>query len=266
MVEWDGDERRRMNQLLGVRDSPPTYANLCRLMRAWLFSIPFHNLDLLAGESPMKLERATERCLDGRGGGCHVHAAGFCALLRASGYNASLASATIGAPEDHLLVVVRLDGLRYWVDVGNGQPYVRPFCDTRTESYSHLGWSVRTTPVDAGVRLERRSPDQPVWRQVYVTAAPNRTWGSFSESIERHHTERGFGPFLTGLRAVRIEAQRMRTLRDDVFTEYDESGFRKERLVSEKAIVDAAQQLVPGRDLARCAVRAWWQCRESSLA
>lgn len=266
MVNWGPSERQQMLQRLNLCQAPPTHRYLGRLVRNWLFTIPFHNLDLLIGESPREEEEATARCLSGRGGGCHVHAAGFYALVQSLGFSASLASATISSPEDHLLVTVLIDDERYWIDVGNGQPYLQPFPSSRSTNFSHLGWTIRTTPVESGIRLERTSVDQPQWRTVYTTTDANKRWEDFSDAIERHHTESGFGPFLTGLRAVDIGMSRMRTLRNEILTEYDDDGFHKTPLPDEKAIAAMAAQFVPGQQRARRAVRQWLERSHSACA
>lgn len=257
MVNWGASERYQMLQRLNISQAPPTHGYLCRLVESWLFSIPFHNLDLLISESPRDQDEAALNCLNGRGGGCHVHAAGFCAFIQSLGFSASLAAATIGAPEDHLIVTVLIDDERYWVDVGNGQPYIQPFPSSKPLVLSHLGWTLRTTPVESGIRLERTSVDQPQWRTVYTTSDVDKKWKDFSDAIERHHTESGFGPFLTGLRVVDIGPNQMRTLRDDILTEYSDRCFQKSRLQNEETIAEIAAEFVPGRNRARRAVREW---------
>ena len=263
MVDWGVSERQQMLQRLNTSHAPPTYRYLRQLVEQWLISIPFHNIDLLNEESPVEHHKAAANCLNGRGGGCHVHAAGFCALIQSLGFSASLASATIGAPEDHLLVTVVIGHERYWVDVGNGQPYIQPFPSSKATLLTHLGWTIRTTPVESGILLERTSADQPQWRTVYTTTNINKRWRDFSDAIERHHTESGFGPFLNGLRVVDIGPTRIRTLRDDVLTEYNGRAFHKTRLQSEDAIAEMAAQLVSGPKRARNAVRRWFQRSQS---
>lgn len=246
-----------MLRSLGLIAEPPTLEFLCRLIRAWLFTVPFHNLDLLSGESPYDEEGAAEKCLHGHGGGCHVHAAGFRALLATLGFNASLASASIGAADDHLIISVRFDDGLYWIDVGNGQPYLMPFPDSREQLISHLGWQIRSVPSDSGVRLLRKFPDRREWHQIYETNSPLKTWEHFARSIRRHHEESGFGPFLTGLRVVEIGSHQMRTLRDDILSVYNRSGSRTTRIKSDTELIAVATDIVPQRSLAIRAVRSW---------
>lgn len=202
----------------------PTLNSLRQLIRAWMFAQPFHNVDLLAasleGGRSLTHAQAIERCAHGLGGPCHVQAAGFLALLIASGFDAALASATINVPDDHVVVLVRLGGRVWLCDVGNGQPYLEPFPSDAPQCFSHLGWNISTRTIPNGIELRRSSPDRPDAHVVYRASLEPRSWSDFAATIDRHHQQPGFGPFLTGLRAVRIRADEMITLRDTTLTVY----------------------------------------------
>lgn len=224
MVELKSSERDRLLALLGCEQVLPDEAGLRQLQRAWLLHQPFHNLDLLAarssGRGTLTPEEGLSRCLSLLGGPCHVQALGFCALLRSIGIHATLCGAQISRPSDHLLVRTML-GAKVWLsDVGNGQPYLEPFPAVGYHAQAHLGWEIRTTGDSDSVVLERRSPDQPAWKRVYVANTSPRTWQAFAGAIHQHHSDPGFGPFLTGLRAVRIGASEMITVRNEVVTVY----------------------------------------------
>lgn len=261
-------ERNHLLGRLGCAAVHPDGAGLAWLQRAWLFHQPFHNLDLLAAtwthRGSLSADEAVQRCLDLHGGPCHVQALGFLALVRSIGFDAGLCGATIGHPDDHLLVRVAVGGATWLCDVGNGQPYVEPFPLERGHVQHHLGWEMRTTALSGGLRLERRSPDQPAWRTVYAADARPRAWHEFAATIERHHAEPGFGPFLTGLRAVRIGATEMVTLRDNVVTTYGHAGYQRDDLASEDI---AAWLTGPMRmaDLPVQAAIAAWQAARSAV-
>lgn len=218
---------------LGVAPEPPSLSFLGTLQRRWCLTQPFHNLDLLAaagaGAAPLGPDEALARCAEGLGGPCHVHASAFLAVARHLGFEATLAGATVTFRDDHLLV--RVDAAGCWlVDVGNGQPYLVPFSTIAADQQHHLGWTVRTTPGEGGVLVERASPDQPVFRRVYEAWPTPRTWSDFEPSIRKHHATRGFGPFLTGLRVVRIGENEMVTVRDDMVTRYRRGGVERTSL------------------------------------
>lgn len=220
----------RLLARLDVGELRPDTASLRRAQRAWCFTQPFHNLDLLAavatGAPPLGPEAALERCAAGLGGPCHVQAAAFEALLARIGLDTTLVGAAVSHPDDHLLVKVAADRIWY-CDVGNGQPYLEPFADSTVVVQQHLGWVVRSTPVAEGLLVERASPDQPAMRRVYMAKPDPRSWRDFEATIARHHRQPGFGPFLTGLRIVRVGPTEMITVRDDVVTRYRSSGVER---------------------------------------
>lgn len=203
--------------------SAPDSDYLAALQWRFLCASPFHNLELLAGTSPRTAEAAIEAVVAGRGGPCHVQAAGFLALLRHLGFDADLAAATIRQPGDHLVVVVRT-GLQRWVcDVGNGHPYRRPFGVDGTTRSEHLGWTFAASGDGVGLQLGRRMPNG-AWRVVYRVDLRPRRFADFAGIIDGHHGQAGFGPFLTGLRAVLIDDDRVVALRDLELKRYSRLG------------------------------------------
>ena len=220
--------------VLGIPQRMPSLVYLAELQRAWTMSQPFHNVDLLAGfaEGRRALDRedAWGRCLRGLGGPCHVQASGFLRLLEGLGFDAHLAAGTIAHPADHLLVAVHV-GRGSWIcDVGNGHPYLVPFPLKGAWESTFLGWSFRTSASDGELLLEQRTPGASHWRRVYSARADVVSWSHFAPAIERHHHEPSFGPFLTGLRGVRVEPDRVLTVRDDVFTVHACTGVQQRQL------------------------------------
>jgi arylamine N-acetyltransferase len=221
--------RDRLFDQLGVKIPQADLEGLSTLVRAWLLGMPFHNLDLLAAtlgdRRSLTAAEALSRCMNGLGGPCHVHALGFMSILEAAGFEAELCAATIGQPDDHLLVRVVLNGKIYLCDVGNGQPYLTPFGLDSVTEVTHLGWRIVSEPIEQGIRLKRWSPDLPAGRVVYKASQAPRRWADFADAIHHHHSSLGFGPFMTGLRAVRIHDDRMETLRDTLWTTYRQDGY-----------------------------------------
>lgn len=249
------------------RGEPATPARLAELQRAWCFAQPFHNLDLLAGarrgEPPLDREAALARCADGLGGPCHVQSWGFLSLLRLAGYEARLCGATISAPDDHLLVHVTVGAGAYLCDVGNGHPYLTPFPLDRVHEQRHVGWRIRSVPDGDELVVSRCSPDQPVWRVVYRARPVARTWEDFALAIERHHRDPGFGPFLSGLRVVRIGATSMTTVRDAQVITHHERGFDRARFDDAALVHFIANDLGLAALPVGEAVTAWCAAREA---
>lgn len=223
LARMAAEEAARLCSRFGVTTAQQDLATLTRLQWEWLKWSPFHNLDLLAGASgfacPLDAEDSLRRVLEGAGGPCHVQATAFIALLRALGFDAWLAAASIGAPNDHLVAVVALPDDCYVCDVGNGHPYVQPFPLQRVQEIERYGWRFRSAPCPGGLVLRRRLPDGR-WRQVYTVDPTPRGLAFFESTIRLHHGTAGFGPFLSGLRAVRMDEHVMLTLRDRAYTRH----------------------------------------------
>lgn len=258
-------ERLALCERLGIVAEPPSEDFLASLQRAWVLMQPFHNIDLLAAwfldGQPLAPEEAIQRCIAGLGGPCHVQSVTFLRLAQSLGFEASLCGATITHPDDHLLVRADVGGRTFYCDVGNGHPYLMPFPADRAQRQEHVGWVVLSTPLGGGIVVDRTSPDQPALRRVYQVAPTPRRWSDFGPTIDRHHTEPGFGPFLTGLRVVRIGERSMVTLRDDVCTRYSPDGFARSFVHPSTLRTFLADELGLGALPVEAAVRAWCSTR-----
>lgn len=230
---WDGVRAMTAEEVHQVSSRMRSRDHTCFRELFWHFldAFTFHNLELLAGCSPRDPEQCIRAVAEGRGGPCHVAATGFLSLLRALGYNAHLAAATIGAPGDHVVVMVEVDGERVVADVGNGHPYLVPFPLKGEVAFAHHGWRFQARGDGARVVLTRTFEDQRT-KQVYCVDATPRTFDDFQNIIDCHHEQEGFGPFLSGVRASRVGDELIVTLRDFELTRYSVAGVRRRRVLS----------------------------------
>lgn len=236
----DADERQRMLRILRLQaaniDRPDGQSEvLTQLQWRFLQTSSFHNLELLAGVSPRTVEQAIEAVLEGRGGTCHVQATAFLALLRGLGFEAHLVAATISQPSDHMAVLVRGASGDVICDVGNGHPYRRPFCLHGRTTIDHLGWYFVAEGRGERLILRRRLQDGS-WKRVYELDPRPRRFSDFRAIIDSHHERAGFGPFLSGLRAVNIQDDVVVTLRDCRYRRYGATGVRERRVANCAAI------------------------------
>lgn len=246
--------QRAYLERLGVSSVSVDLAGLTALQVAHLRALPFHNLCLLAGDGAdpglPSVEAAVEAAVRGQGGTCHLLSPPFVALLRSLGFEAWLAGGSVGAPGDHVVGVVRLREGLFVCDVGNGHPYLQPFrLDAGAHEQTAYGWRFVFEPCpegDAGAphRLRRRLADG-TWKTVYTLDPRPVEYASFAAIIREHHTRVGFGPFMTGLRAVRITEDVLVTLRDRQLERFHRSGL----LASRREVGDDE---AIGRVLARC--------------
>lgn len=235
---------------MGVRFERPDFATLHSLLRAYLGRVPFHNLHMLAryGRAP-----TTEEILGdmrrGHGGPCNVMNPFFAALLARLGYHTELHSGTIQKPDCHIVLCVRLDGRTYWIDAGNGHPYLEPVAlgDEAPRVFAGLTFRLAPRAGDA-YAVEHVSPGSSAWVTNYTFPLAPRPLRFFAAMIEEHHTKPGFGPFLTGLRLIRFPEGALTAIRDDVLLT-GQTNIQKERLHDRRALLDAVARHFGDLDL-----------------
>ncbi|TGO03359.1 hypothetical protein PN36_08185, partial [Candidatus Thiomargarita nelsonii] len=205
--------------------TPPVPLDLIYLTQvqwAYLCHSVFHNLYLLAGyAAPLTAQDSLNSILANQGGPCHVQTVGFLSLLRGLGFHAHLVAATINAPNDHLVIRVDLANQSYLCDVGNGHPYRRPFPLDKADEQAWMGWRFRTQPENGQLCLQRWLRR---WKTVYWADLSPCHFDDFADSLAHHHTQKGYGPFLQHLRAVRIFPYGLLSIRNGVYERYSMIG------------------------------------------
>jgi N-hydroxyarylamine O-acetyltransferase len=224
---------------LGLQAARPDLPALRRLLRAYLSKIPFQNVGMLArsGRAPMRAE-ILDDMRRGRGGPCNVMNPFFAALLSGLGYEVSLLSGSMAAPDCHIALTVEAEGRSYWVDAGNGHPYLEPVAFGDGAPRAHAGLTYRLAPRgDATFAVEHRFPGATEWKTSYILERTPRPLGFFARMIEQHHTEPGFGPFLTGLRIVRFPGGALTAIRDAVLLT-GRAGRSRTPIADRRALLD----------------------------
>jgi len=112
-------------------NAEPTAECLKKLVQCHLFTVPFENLDIFHGHTEPSLETAAlfEKIVTNRRGGYCFELNGlFCKLLEAVGFTCFCSMARITFKKDyinpiaHRVILVDIDGKRYFCDVGFGGP------------------------------------------------------------------------------------------------------------------------------------------------
>ena len=213
---------------LGVRFERPDLEALRALLRAYLGRMPFQNVSMLAryGRAPTQAEILKDM-RSGRGGPCNVMNPFLAALLAALGYEVRLLSGSMQQPHCHIALLVEIAGRGYWVDAGNGHPYLEPVAlgDEEPRSFAGLTLRLATRGGLGAYAVEHRppagSPASPeaareaAWRTSYTLTLTPRPLRFFAAMIEQHHTQPGFGPFLLGLRLIRFPNGALTAIRDN---------------------------------------------------
>jgi len=203
-------------RLVGMRRRPPSLDYLTLLLRACYARIPFQNLSMLTGpRRPPTIAEITAMMLRGLGGPCDVNNFFLCALLHRLGFNVGLLPASMSEPDCHIGLSVALDGQKYWMDFGNGFPYLTPLPIVHDASAVHIGFRYQLEIRDgrASVRQNALGEKQTVVNQIIALREVHYSY--FDAMRARHYGEPGFGPFLSGVRINRWELKRGFIMRDN---------------------------------------------------
>lgn len=191
----------------------PSLSLLNTLIEKTLRHIPYHNLTVLVRpRRPPTPEEIRHDFLSGIGGPCAVVNAGFASLLHALGFTVSLLPATIDHKQDcHVAILVSLQGRTYYVDVGNGKPYLcaAALGDAPRVYGETFPWRLVWRSVANQFELlhgKRMGDDEISWSSApAICFNPRRTvkYTYFRPMIERSRTDRSYGVALRSLRLCR---------------------------------------------------------------
>lgn len=205
-------------RLLGLSRQLPSMRYLTAILRACFTRVPFQNMSMLVGpRRPPRADEIVDTMLRGLGGPCDVNNFFLCALLHQLGFDVGLLSASMNEPDCHIGLLVCIGRGKYWVDYGNGFPYLTPLLVEDGARATHLGF---------GYRLRVRGVQVSVRQNVLGGAATNTNqtfalqqvhYSHFNEMRVRHYGEIGFGPFLSGVRINRWELTHGFIMRDNIF-------------------------------------------------
>jgi arylamine N-acetyltransferase len=228
----------------------PSVDALGRLISRYLGRVPFQNVTMLARpRRAPTLDEIVDDALSGRGGPCGVMNPFMAALLHRLGYDVCLLSGSMQEPDCHIALEVRIEKQRWWLDVGNGHPYLElvRLGDEVPRTYAGLTWRVRRLETEC-FAVEHLFPEAADWKTSYTFTTAPRPFSFFAGMIEAHYTRPGFGPFLLGLRLIRYPQGHMDALRDRIRLNGAGPVTRKE-LPDREAILEAAQQIAGGVEL-----------------
>jgi N-hydroxyarylamine O-acetyltransferase len=223
---------------LGVPIARPDLATLRALIRAYLGRLPFQNVVMLTrlGRAPTVGE-ILDDMRRRRGGPCNVLNPFLAALLAQLGFDVELVSGSMQQPDCHIALTVDLEGRSYWLDAGNGHPYLEPVVLGDAAPKLHAGLAFRLAARGPGAyAVEHALPATTEWKTSYTFSVVPRPLRFFATMIAQHHREPGFGPFLTGLRIIRFPEGALTAIRDDVLL-LGRDSILKARLADRRALL-----------------------------
>ena len=171
-----------------------------KLLISFFESVPFQNITMLIG--PRARPTWDQICADmlsGNGGLCTTRNPFMKALLEAVGYDVEFVSASMVKPDCHIGLIVTISEQQFWIDVGNGYPYVEPYLLGSGAIVSHPFFDYRIKQVGPMHMVEHRFNDGE-WKMNQSFELSFVPYEFFDEMHHHHYTDVGWGPFLTGLR------------------------------------------------------------------
>jgi N-hydroxyarylamine O-acetyltransferase len=208
---------------LGLSDAPPPDLDgLAATYLAWCRNVPFDNVVKrihLASGDPAPIPNGTPDAFylhylqHGTGGTCWPSSGALFALLDALGFDARRGSAAMadehsGPIHSHGTVLVRIDGIDYWVD-----------SSMLTETPIPLHRGVESRPITDSVHAVRVEPVDNLWRIHWTNPIMDGMLGCLlldddvteEHYLARYEWSRGTSPFNTAVYATRNEPGRRRS-------------------------------------------------------
>jgi len=177
--------------------------------------LPFQNITMLTGPRHRPSNDWIKReMLDGLGGLCTVRNPFLFALLQELGFDVRFVSSSMNEEDCHISLVVELGGEEWWVDVGNGYPYLSPI--QLGDEGPKQNWFLSYRLVKQGSRYEVQhltSGNQ--WKVNHHFSSEGVDFSIFDRMHQLHYTQPGWGPFLTGLRVNRFWSDGGAILKDN---------------------------------------------------
>ena len=179
-----------------IGDLNPTLKVLKKLQNAHLLTVPFENLDIIAGKSiELNIEKLFDKIvLNNRGGFCYELNGLFFELLRIVGFEVKMVSARVfdkkrglGAEFDHMAIIARIDDSDYLTDVGFGEFAFAPLeLELNKNQEDERGW-FKIEEYDADY-LQISKEENKKWIPEYIFSLQARELNEYEEMCRYHQT------------------------------------------------------------------------------
>ena len=212
-ISLDEFEIESFLQQIHVPKAEPSVDFLKDIVRGIVEHVPFQNLTMLtAPRCRPAIETIKFEMLKGMGGLCTARNPFLHEFLRHLRFEPRFVSSTMGEPDFHITLIVKIDNEDWWVDVGNGYPYFEPVKLGDQKVYSN--WFLSYRVARNANRWEVQHNSSSGWIVNHFFTDDGVEYSRFDHMHELHYTVPGWGPFLTGLRVNRFWNNGGAVLRD----------------------------------------------------
>ena len=182
----------------------PSVQQLFSIVSGIIEHIPFQNISMLTNEWVRPTNQMIKHdMLSGLGGLCTVRNPFLHEFLKCLGYNVRLASSTMNEPDCHITLIVELDQHEWWVDVGNGYPYMEPVMLGDEKEKSNWFMKYKLNHEFGRFQVYHKINDHD-WELNHHFSPKPVDFTAFDRMHELHYSVPGWGPFLIGLRVNRF--------------------------------------------------------------
>jgi arylamine N-acetyltransferase len=234
MIDFRVNEEQALSFLssIGLQKIDCSSSGLQKLIRSSLSIVPFTNIMMLARpRKPPTQEEIIDDMLSLRGGPCGHYNPFMNEILRYCGFDSSLIPAWIKGQLSHMAIIIKIEGENWWVDFGNGHPYLTPIRLSSEEIIKHAGMEYRITNNSNGTySLEHRTTGKEDFMENYIFTTKRVPFSFFEEMVRLHYTNPGFGPFLEGIRFIRFPDCEMIAVRDKTILITSDGTIMKSRI------------------------------------
>ena len=202
-LEFTEMEIQSFLKRIEVDFSVPNEQSLEEIVSGIIEHLPFQNFSMLTDDwvrpSPLKIKRDM---LSGHGGLCTVRNPFLHEFLKSLGFSVRYVSSTINEPDCHISLLVNIDNNDWWVDVGNGFPYLKPIQLGNQREINHPFIKYRIVNKQGRWYVQHKKSEGE-WKTNHHFSDNGVPYSIFDKMHKLHYSIPGWGPFLTGLRVNR---------------------------------------------------------------
>lgn len=222
-IEFTDEEVSDFLNRIEVTHSSLNHEFLSCIVSGIIEHIPFQNVTMLTNEwKRPSNDMIKNDMINGIGGLCTVRNPFLHQFLLNLGFDVNFVSSTILEPDCHISLIVKIDNEEWWVDVGNGFPYLEPvrLGDTTTKENWFMSYKLSFENGRYHVWHKLNGKD---WNINHHFSPSFVEFSVFDRMHELHYSVPGWGPFLTGLRINRFWENGAAVVRND--TIFSKNGF-----------------------------------------
>ena len=193
----------------------PSIQFLENIVQQTMAMIPFQNLSMLIRpRNRPSWGTIKSDMIDGSGGLCTSRNPFLKALLQKLGFDTWFVSSSMDKPDCHIGICVNLEDSIWWVDIGNGYPYLKPYQLGSEKIINHPFMDFRIIEEDGLWLVQHRMNSSKKWIVNQRFKSDPVDYHFFDSMHENHYTKVGWGPFLSGIRINRWTSSESIILRD----------------------------------------------------